>query len=163
MRNNVRRRKHHPTIKSTVIYNYKIHNQTTTMKRKLCKKGSCERAASYSDKVIVRKTTCTAFIISVLSFCNPSVVLSFSSPLPQLKSSSTAYRGNINDSYNVQNYGHFTRSKQTTSTTSCLRAKKKRPIPIVGYNAEEICDYYDRRPLVVGWRLNKLSLPLLGK
>lgn len=132
------------------------------MKRKLCKKGSCERAASYSDKVIVRKTTCTAFIISVLSFCNPSVVLSFSSPLPQLKSSSTAYRGNINDSYNVQNYGHFTRSKQTTSTTSCLRAKKKRPIPIVGYNAEEICDYYDRRPLVVGWRLNKLSLPLLG-
>jgi len=36
-------------------------------------------------------------------------------------------------------------------------------MPVVGYNAEEIMNYYDRRPLVVGWRLNKLSLPLLGK
>ncbi|GFH45958.1 hypothetical protein CTEN210_02432 [Chaetoceros tenuissimus] len=40
--------------------------------------------------------------------------------------------------------------------------KKKRPMPVVGYNADEICKYYDMRPLVVGWRLNKLSLPLLG-
>jgi hypothetical protein len=41
--------------------------------------------------------------------------------------------------------------------------KKKRPMPVIGYNAKEICDFYDRRPLVVGWRLNKLSLPLLGE
>jgi len=43
-----------------------------------------------------------------------------------------------------------------------LRLKKKKPMPIVGYNAQDICNYYDRRPLVVGWRLNTLSFPLLG-
>ena len=36
------------------------------------------------------------------------------------------------------------------------------PIPVTGYNAKEIAEYYDRRPLEVGWRLNSLSLPLLG-
>jgi hypothetical protein len=44
-----------------------------------------------------------------------------------------------------------------------LQLKKKRAMPVVGYIAEDICDYYDRRPLVVGWRLNKLGFPLLGK
>ena len=39
---------------------------------------------------------------------------------------------------------------------------KLRPMPVVGYEATEICEYYDRRPLEVGWRLNSLSLPLLG-
>ena len=42
-------------------------------------------------------------------------------------------------------------------------AKKKKPMPILGYNAEEICNHYDRSPLIVGWRLNSLSLPLLGE
>ena len=36
------------------------------------------------------------------------------------------------------------------------------PIPVTGYSAKEIAEYYDRRPLEVGWRLNSLSLPLLG-
>jgi len=36
------------------------------------------------------------------------------------------------------------------------------PIPVTGYNAKEIAEHYDRRPLEVGWRLNSLSLPLLG-
>mmetsp|Transcript_29706 Transcript_29706/g.86570 ORF Transcript_29706/g.86570 Transcript_29706/m.86570 type:complete len:801 (+) Transcript_29706:3385-5787(+) len=36
------------------------------------------------------------------------------------------------------------------------------PIPVTGYNAREIAEYYDRRPWEVGWRLNSLSLPLLG-
>ncbi len=31
-----------------------------------------------------------------------------------------------------------------------LQLKKKKPMPIVGYNAQDICNYYDRRPLVVG-------------
>jgi len=32
----------------------------------------------------------------------------------------------------------------------------------VGYNAERICDFYDRSPLIVGWRLNSIGFPLLG-
>jgi len=36
------------------------------------------------------------------------------------------------------------------------------PIPVTGYSAQEIAEHYDRRPLEVGWRLNSLSLPLLG-
>lgn len=42
-----------------------------------------------------------------------------------------------------------------------IRGKNK-PKPIVGYNAERICNFYDRSPLVVGWRLNSLGFPLLG-
>lgn len=40
--------------------------------------------------------------------------------------------------------------------------KKTKPLPILGYDAEAICEHYDRRPLEVGWRLNSLGLPLLG-
>lgn len=43
-----------------------------------------------------------------------------------------------------------------------LSFKSNRLSSGVGYDSKEICDYYDRRPLVVGWRLNSLSLPLLG-
>ena len=38
-----------------------------------------------------------------------------------------------------------------------------KPMPITGYDGEAILEYYDRRPLQVGWRLNSLGLPLLGK
>jgi hypothetical protein len=41
--------------------------------------------------------------------------------------------------------------------------RKMKPMPITGYNAKEIEEYYDRRPWQVGWRLNSLGLPLLGK
>ena len=54
-----------------------------------------------------------------------------------------------------------TKASSSTTTTQ-LGVRKKKPMPIIGYNGEDICDYYDRRPLVVGWRLNILSLPLLG-
>jgi hypothetical protein len=37
-----------------------------------------------------------------------------------------------------------------------------KPMPITGYDYKSIEEYYDRRPLQVGWRLNSLSLPLLG-
>lgn len=33
----------------------------------------------------------------------------------------------------------------------------------VGYDADSIIDFYDRRPWEVGLRLNMLGLPLLGK
>lgn len=40
--------------------------------------------------------------------------------------------------------------------------QKMKPMPITGYNAKKIEEYYDRRPLQVGWRLNSLGFPLLG-
>ena len=40
--------------------------------------------------------------------------------------------------------------------------KKMKPMPITGYNYREIAEYYDRRPLQVGWRLNSLGIPMLG-
>lgn len=44
-----------------------------------------------------------------------------------------------------------------------LSIRRKNKIKsIVGYNAERICNFYDRSPLVVGWRLNSLGFPLLG-
>ena len=60
-----------------------------------------------------------------------------------------------------------TRSKafytSSCSSTQLAMIRKKKPMPIIGYSGDDICAYYDRRPLVVGWRLNILSLPLLGK
>ena len=40
--------------------------------------------------------------------------------------------------------------------------KKMKPMPVTGYDAQSILDFYDRRPLQVGWRLNSLGFPLLG-
>jgi hypothetical protein len=40
--------------------------------------------------------------------------------------------------------------------------KKMMPMPVTGYDAQSILDFYDRRPLQVGWRLNSLGFPLLG-
>jgi len=51
-------------------------------------------------------------------------------------------------------------ASQRTGNKRAMRNMK--PMPVTGYNAENICEYYDRRPLEVGWRLNSLSLPLLG-
>ncbi len=36
------------------------------------------------------------------------------------------------------------------------------PMPVTGYDARAIEEYYDARPLQVGWRLNSLGLPLLA-
>lgn len=40
---------------------------------------------------------------------------------------------------------------------------KTKPMPIEGYDAREICETYDRRPFQVGWRMNSVGLPLLGR
>ena len=40
--------------------------------------------------------------------------------------------------------------------------QKMKPMPITGYDAQAIEEFYDRRPLQVGWRLNSLGFPLLG-
>jgi hypothetical protein len=42
------------------------------------------------------------------------------------------------------------------------RRQKMKPMPILGYDALAIEEYYDVRPLEVGWRLNSLGFPLLG-
>jgi hypothetical protein len=43
------------------------------------------------------------------------------------------------------------------------RKFKQRPLPVTGYDAAAILEYYDMRPLAVGWRLNILGFPLLGE
>lgn len=47
--------------------------------------------------------------------------------------------------------------------THSMEIQKTKPMPVVGYDYEAICNFYDRRPLQVGWRLNSLGLPLLGE
>ena len=39
--------------------------------------------------------------------------------------------------------------------------QKMKPMPVTGYDAKAIEEYYDMRPLQVGWRLNTLGFPLL--
>ena len=51
-----------------------------------------------------------------------------------------------------------TESRKKTDRTR----RKTKPMPITGYNADAILEYYDIRPLQVGWRLNILGFPLLG-
>eukprot|EP00529_Nitzschia_sp_RCC80_P004028 CAMPEP_0113490756 /NCGR_PEP_ID=MMETSP0014_2-20120614/27209_1 /TAXON_ID=2857 /ORGANISM="Nitzschia sp." /LENGTH=967 /DNA_ID=CAMNT_0000384535 /DNA_START=35 /DNA_END=2934 /DNA_ORIENTATION=+ /assembly_acc=CAM_ASM_000159 len=41
------------------------------------------------------------------------------------------------------------------------RKKKMKPMAVTGYNAKAIEEFYDARPLQVGWRLNSLGFPLL--
>lgn len=131
------------------------NSYTTTMKGQILHKD---------NRTKFRKNT--ILMISVLSFCNSSsVVSSFVSPQPRQGARSRSTPDN--EHYNMlhrsgklkNNFQHQPRR----TISSSLRLKKKRPMPVVGYNAKDICDYYDRRPLVVGWRLNKLSFPLLGK
>jgi len=52
-------------------------------------------------------------------------------------------------------------SSATTEPISNSREKTS-PMPITGYDAAAIEEFYDRRPFQVGWRLNSLGFPLLG-
>lgn len=59
--------------------------------------------------------------------------------------------------------GKIVAPEQQSRPSSKSRARRKtKPMPVTGYNSNEILDVYDRRPLQVGWRLNSLGLPLLG-
>jgi hypothetical protein len=42
------------------------------------------------------------------------------------------------------------------------RRRKTKPLPVIGYNARAIEDYYNVRPFQVAWRLNCLGFPFLG-
>lgn len=56
----------------------------------------------------------------------------------------------------------WNKNRQTPSDISFHPVRKTKPLPVVGYDAESICEFYDRRPLRVAWRLNCVGLPLLG-
>jgi len=101
----------------------------------------------------------TILLVSCLSLCNTSTVTSF---IPSSQSLIAKNTGDWKESaIDPTRKLKVTIGLERYSGTR-LDVKKKRAMPIVGYNAKDICDYYDRRPLVVGWRLNGLSLPLLG-
>lgn len=54
-------------------------------------------------------------------------------------------------------------ARSGASNTNISGARKKtKPMPITGYDAVAIEEFYDRRPLEVAWRLNLLGFPLLG-
>jgi len=87
--------------------------------------------------------------------------------LPSSSSSTTTTSLSLSSSSSPSVLSNFGRSGGLPSQSLSSSKKKENsklmePMPVVGYNAEEICNYYDRSPLVVGWRLNSLSLPLLG-
>lgn len=103
-------------------------------------------------------------IVSILSICATYAFSTFLSP------SSNSFSRRTFENWNERKGGNGSRQKlkydifqpqRKREYVQKLSMKKKRPMPVIGYNAKEICDFYDRRPFVVGWRLNKLSLPLL--
>jgi hypothetical protein len=69
-------------------------------------------------------------------------------------------RGKSLDGDNSMNKAALLVTPEKT-TTKRVRIKTK-PMPVTGYNAQSIEDYYDRQPFQVGWRLNSLGFPLLG-
>lgn len=119
----------------------------------------------------------------IIFFCSTFMCLSssslqceaFSSPINQ----NLQRRGLISDIYlrtivresnimcthsSIRSYSlNILQRRHLRGSSTKLHITKKKPMPIVGYNGQDICDYYDRSPLTVGWRLNILSLPLLGK
>jgi hypothetical protein len=86
--------------------------------------------------------------------------------LSQLWSSQT----NVDTSARTWNQGAKARPTSfapTTATPSMMKKgrqrRKTKPMPVTGYDFKAIEELYDRRPLEVGWRLNSLGFPLLGR
>jgi hypothetical protein len=85
-------------------------------------------------------------------------VMAFSSP----KSTATAFHFTSTlSSSSVRSHPRRLKENPSTRSMEMTATSRHKFMPVVGYNADKICEYYDRRPLVVGWRLNSLSLPLL--
>lgn len=57
---------------------------------------------------------------------------------------------------------HQQHHQQQQQQLAQRRRQKMKPMPIRGYDARAIEEYYDVRPLEVIWRLNSLGFPLLG-
>lgn len=62
-------------------------------------------------------------------------------------------RGNGSSSFNKNNNNSIVRQR---------RREKMKAMPVTGYDARAIEEYYDMRPWEVGWRLNSLGFPLLS-
>lgn len=58
---------------------------------------------------------------------------------------------------------HTSSASSRTPTHTSRQRRKTKPLPVTGYDSTAIEELYDRRPLQVGWRLNSLGFPLLGK
>jgi hypothetical protein len=63
---------------------------------------------------------------------------------------------------NQQQQQRIVDNNEGTSKKRKRRREKTMPMPVRGYDATAIEEYYDYRPFEVGWRLNSLGLPLLG-
>ncbi|VEU39020.1 unnamed protein product [Pseudo-nitzschia multistriata] len=104
----------------------------------------------------------------------------FSSKASRLNDNESIGNRNENDSYwnplqskpstrspTIQNYINRNnigneRTRETEQNQRISRNKQKmKPMPVTGYDARAIEEYYDMRPLQVGWRLNTLGFPLL--
>jgi hypothetical protein len=70
-------------------------------------------------------------------------------------------QGKSLDGDNSKNKAALLVTPPPETTAKRVRIKTK-PMPVTGYNAKSIEDYYDRQPFQVGWRLNSLGFPLLG-
>ncbi len=146
---------------------------------KMCNLRECRKIKTPQNDNCPKNRRSKMLIISALTFWNSMpVASSFVLPSHQYprgdRSISDSEKVDTTTVHNSISFHHPTnsgkmkhvvrvRTASWSSTSFSLGAKKRRPIPVVGYNAKDICEYYDRRPLVVGWRLNKLSFPLLGK
>jgi hypothetical protein len=79
-------------------------------------------------------------------------------------------RNNFDTSARTWNQGAGVRPTSFASTTATQSTpkqsrprRKTKPMPVTGYDFKAIEELYDRRPLDVGWRLNSLGFPLLGR
>jgi hypothetical protein len=97
---------------------------------------------------------------SFLSIGNPGYTHAFHSS-SQGKSVVHKTRLFSSHSNNGESRARNARRRFNGFTNSSIQQKTK-PIPVTGYDAKTIEQYYDRRPLQVGWRLNSLGFPLLG-
>jgi len=69
--------------------------------------------------------------------------------------------------WNPVNSGSSIRNRINRNSADNMRMgtsrnqRKMKPLPVTGYDAKAIEEYYDMRPLQVGWRLNTIGFPLL--
>jgi len=80
--------------------------------------------------------------------------------VPPASSSSSLNKNQVTiDALNKQ-----TEQKKLTATATVRKNKKKKknPMPIIGYNAQDIIQHYDRVPWIVLFRLYSISLPFLS-
>jgi len=74
-----------------------------------------------------------------------------------LQSASSTRVANIRNRFSRNNGVNNRRGSESRSRNK----QKMKPMPVTGYDAKAIEEYYDMRPLQVGWRLNTIGFPLL--